>query len=52
MIGRLDCKITRNGNQTPFFRGTRVDSHFSNAPFFLCSASRSRVKRGSIFNLP
>jgi hypothetical protein len=35
MIGRLDCKITRNGNQTPFFRGTRVDSHFSNAPFFL-----------------
>ena len=35
MIGRLDCKITRNGNQTPFFRGTRVDSHFSNAPFFV-----------------
>lgn len=33
MIGRLDYKITQNGNHTLFFRGTGVDSHYNNAPF-------------------
>lgn len=33
MIGRLDYKITQNGNHTLFFRGTGVDSHYGNAPF-------------------
>jgi hypothetical protein len=32
-IGRLDYKITQNGNHTLFFRGTGVDSHYNNAPF-------------------
>jgi len=32
-IGRLDYKITQNGNHTLFFRGTGVDSHYGNAPF-------------------
>ncbi len=33
MIGRLDYKITQNGNHTLFFRGTGVDEHYGNAPF-------------------
>jgi hypothetical protein len=33
MIGRLDYKITQNGNHTLFFRGTGVDSHYTTAPF-------------------
>lgn len=33
MIGRLDFKITQNGNHTLFFRGTGVDEHYGNAPF-------------------
>lgn len=33
MIGRLDYKITENGNHTLFFRGTGVDEHYGNAPF-------------------
>lgn len=33
MIGRLDYKITQNGNHSLFFRGTAVDSHFNNPPF-------------------
>lgn len=33
MIGRLDYKITQNGNHSLFFRGTAVDSHYNNAPF-------------------
>jgi len=32
-IGRLDYKLTQNGNHTLFFRGTGVDSHYGNAPF-------------------
>jgi hypothetical protein len=32
-IGRLDYKITQNGNHTLFFRGTGVDSHYNNPPF-------------------
>ncbi len=33
MIGRLDYKITQNGNHSLFFRGTGVDSHYNNPPF-------------------
>lgn len=33
MIGRLDYKITQNGNHSLFFRGTGVDEHYGNAPF-------------------
>lgn len=32
-IGRLDYKITQNGNHTLFFRGTAVDDNYGNAPF-------------------
>ncbi len=32
-IGRLDYKITQNGNHTLFFRGTGVDDRYGNAPF-------------------
>lgn len=32
-IGRLDYKITQNGNHTLFFRGTGVDDKYGNAPF-------------------
>jgi hypothetical protein len=32
-IGRLDYKITQNGNHTLFFRGTGRDDHYGNAPF-------------------
>ena len=32
-IGRIDYKITQNGNHTLFFRGTGVDDHCCNAPF-------------------
>lgn len=32
-IGRLDYKITQNGNHTLFFRGTGVDDKYNNAPF-------------------
>ena len=32
-IGRVDYKITQNGNHTLFFRGTGVDSHYGNASF-------------------
>jgi hypothetical protein len=32
-IGRLDYKLTQNGNHTLFFRGTGVDDRSINAPF-------------------
>lgn len=32
-IGRLDYKLTENGNHTLFFRGTGVDDNYGNAPF-------------------
>ncbi len=32
-IGRIDYKLTGNGNHTLFFRGTGVDDHSGNAPF-------------------
>lgn len=32
-IGRLDFKLTENGNHTLFFRGTGVDDNYGNAPF-------------------
>ncbi|HEX3103320.1 MAG TPA: carboxypeptidase-like regulatory domain-containing protein [Terriglobales bacterium] len=32
-IGRIDYKITQNGNHTLFFRGAGVDDHCCNAPF-------------------
>jgi hypothetical protein len=32
-IGRIDYKITENGNHTLFFRGTGVDDKYGNAPF-------------------
>jgi len=32
-IGRLDYKLTQNGNHTLFFRGTAVDDSYGNAPF-------------------
>lgn len=32
-IGRIDYKITQNGNHTLFFRGTGVDEHYANSPF-------------------
>jgi len=32
-IGRLDYKLTQNGNHTLFFRGTGVDDRYGNAPF-------------------
>jgi len=32
-IGRIDYKITQNGNHTLFFRGTGVDDRYGNAPF-------------------
>ena len=32
-IGRIDFKITQNGNHTLFFRGTGVDDRNGNAPF-------------------
>ena len=32
-IGRIDYKITENGNHTLFFRGTGVDDNYGNAPF-------------------
>src|SRR5581483_9148472 len=32
-IGRIDFKITQNGNHTLFLRGTGVDDHSGNAPF-------------------
>ncbi|SPF39464.1 Cna B-type protein [Candidatus Sulfotelmatobacter kueseliae] len=31
--GRLDYKLTQNGNHTLFFRGTAVDDNYGNAPF-------------------
>jgi len=32
-IGRIDYKLTQNGNHTLFFRGTGVDDRYGNAPF-------------------
>jgi len=32
-IGRVDFKVTQNGNHTLFFRGTGVDDRIANAPF-------------------
>ncbi len=32
-IGRIDLKLTQNGNHTLFFRGTGVDDRYGNAPF-------------------
>lgn len=53
-IGRLDYKITQNGNHTLFFRGTGVDDRYNNAPFLHGRLRRLRLRcrRDSLWAIP